>query len=89
MWRVHSRLGMGHARSLVRLAAEQLAGRTASARSVCIGSIDRAPSSAIDHHRNRPSAEPILHWATECIGFGEMRAAATTDPQRAALAHVT
>jgi hypothetical protein len=77
---------MGHARSLVRLAAdsEQLAGRTASARSGCIGSIDRAPSSEIDHHRNRPSPGPILHRATECIGFCEVRAGATTDPQRAA-----
>ena len=44
---VHRRLGMGHARSLVRLAARQLAGRTASARSGCIGSIlecDRSSS---------------------------------------------
>ena len=93
MCRVHSILGMGHARSLVRLAelAEQLAGRTASARSGCVGSIDRAPSSAIDHHQNGPSPEPILqvHRATECIGFCEVRAAATTDPQRAALARMT
>jgi hypothetical protein len=82
---------MGNARSLVRLAelAEQLAGRTASASSGCIGSIDRAPSSAIDHHRNRPSPEPTLHRATECIGFCEVRAAATTDPQRAALGRMT
>jgi len=45
---VHRRLGMGHARSLlVRLAARQLAGCTASARSGCIGSIlecDRSSS---------------------------------------------
>jgi hypothetical protein len=78
-----------HGVRLQRLAARQLAGRTASARSGCIGSIDRAPSSAIDHHRNRPFPEPILHRATECIGFCEVRAAATTDPQRAALARMT
>jgi hypothetical protein len=54
MCRVHRRLGSGHAWSLVRLAARQLAGRTASARSGCVGSIDRAPSSAINHHRNGP-----------------------------------
>ena len=33
-------------------------GRTASAGSGCIGSNMRAPSHAIDHHRNRPALEP-------------------------------
>ena len=59
--------------------------RTASARSGCIGSIMRAPSYAIDHHRSKPSPEPILHRATKRWCFCEMLAAAATDPRRAAL----
>jgi len=39
--------------------------RTASARSVSIGQIMRAPSHAIDHHRSKPSLEPILPRATK------------------------
>ena len=64
-------------------------GRTASAGSGCIGSNMRAPSHAIDHHRNRPALEPILHRATKRRCFCEMLVAATTDPRRAALARMT
>jgi hypothetical protein len=79
----------GHARSRVRLAARPLAGRTASARTGCVGSIVRAPSIASDHHRNGPSSlEPILHRATERICFCEMLVASTTDSRRAALVRV-
>ena len=39
--------------------------RTASAGSGYIGSIMRAPSYAIDHHRSKSSPEPILHRATK------------------------
>jgi hypothetical protein len=60
-------------------------GRTASTGSGCIGSIMRAPPSAIDHHRNRPALEPILPRATERGCFCGMLVAATTDPARAAL----
>ena len=42
-------------------------GHTASARSGSIGSIMRAPSHAIDHHRGKPSLGPILHRATKRI----------------------
>ena len=63
--------------------------RTASARSVSIGSIMRAPSHAIDHHRSKPSPEPILHRATRRLCFCEMLSAAATDPRRAALARMT
>ena len=51
--------------------------RTASARSGCIGSIMRAPSFAIDHHRSKPSPQPILHRATELRCVCEMPSAAT------------
>ena len=64
-------------------------GRTASAGSGRIGSNMRAPSHAIDHHRNRPALEPILHRATKRRCFCEMLVAATTDPRRAALARMT
>ena len=60
-------------------------GRTASTGSGCIGSIMRAPSSAIDHHPNRPALEPILPRATRRGCFCGMLVAATTDPRRAAL----
>ena len=63
-------------------------GRTASAGSGCISSIMRAPSSAIDHHRSKPSLEPILPRATRRGYFCGMLAAATTDPRRAALVRV-
>ncbi len=49
----------------------------------------RAPSHAIDHHRNRPALEPIRHRATKRRCFCEMLVAATTDPRRAALACMT
>ena len=77
--------GRGHALRLVQLAAiaQPLQGP------VSIGSIMRAPSYAIDYHRSKPSPEPILHRATECIRFCEVRAAATTDPRRGALARMT
>jgi len=76
--------GHGHA---LRLRVLQLAGRTASASSGCIGSIT-CPFIAIDHHRNKPSLEPILHRATKRICFYEMLPAATKDPARAALVRV-
>ena len=63
--------------------------RTASARSGCIGSTMRAPSYAIEHHRSKPSPEPILHRATKRLCFCEMLSAAATDPRRAALARMT
>ena len=50
-------LGDGHALRLVRLAARQLTA-VSTTGSGCIGSIMRAPSHAIDHHRNRPALEP-------------------------------
>ena len=59
--------------------------RPASAGSGCIGSIMRAPSHAIDHHRSKPSPEPILHRATKRLCFCEMLSAAATDLRRAAL----
>jgi hypothetical protein len=59
MCSVRSRTGHGHALRLVRLA------RTASARFGYVGSIMGAPSCAIDHHRTKPSPEPILRRATE------------------------
>ena len=43
---------------------------------------------ASDHHRNKPSLEPILHRATKRICFCGMRAAAKTDRRRAALVRV-
>jgi hypothetical protein len=64
-------------------------GRTASARSGCIGSIMRAPSNASYHHRNQPSLEPILPRATKRGCYCGMLVAATTDPRRAALARMT
>jgi hypothetical protein len=81
-------LGDGHALRLVRLAARQLTA-VSTTGSGCIGSIMRAPSHAIDHHRNRPALEPILHRATKRGCFCEMLVAATTDPRRAALARMT
>ena len=63
--------------------------RSASARSVSIGSIMRAPSHAIDHHRSKPSPEPILPRATKRGCYCGMLVAATTDPRRAALARMT
>jgi hypothetical protein len=63
-------------------------GRTASPGSVCIGSIMRAPSYVIDHHRNQPSLEPILPRTIERRCFCGMLVAVTTDPRRAALARV-
>ena len=62
--------------------------RAASARSVGIGSIMRAPSFATDRHRNRPSPEPTVRWATEHKCFCGMLAAATTDLRRTALVRV-
>jgi hypothetical protein len=53
MCSVRSRLGNGHALRLVRLAARQLTAVSTTGPG-CIGSIMRAPSHAIDHHRNRP-----------------------------------
>ena len=64
-------------------------GRTASARSGCIGSIMRAPSNASYHHRNQPSLEPILPRATKRGCYCGMLVAATTDLRRAALARMT
>jgi hypothetical protein len=55
---------------------------------VSIGSIMRAPSYAIDHHRSKPAPEPILHRATERRCFCGMLVAATTDPRRDALSRV-
>ena len=80
-------LGNGPALRLVRLAARQLTAvaQPLQPRSDSIGSIMRAPSHAIDHHRSKPSLEPILHRATERRCFCGMLAAATTDPRRAAL----
>ena len=49
--------GRGHALRLVQLAARQLTA-VSTTGSGCIGSIMRAPSHAIDHHRNRPALEP-------------------------------
>ena len=59
-------LGNGQSLRLVRLAARQLTavaqplqGSVASARSCVPLRI------TIDHHRSKPSLEPILHWATK------------------------
>ena len=82
-------LGNGHALRLVRPAAQQLTavaqplqGPVASARSCVPLRI------TIDHHRSKPSPEPILDRATKRRCFCGMLAAATTDPRRAALARV-
>ena len=69
-------------------AADRSHRRTASARSVSIGSVMRASSNASEYHRNKPSPEPILPRATKHICLCKMLAAATTDPRRAALARV-
>ena len=85
MCSVHSRLGEGIPATRAASCSAADCGRTASARSVSIGSIMRAPSSAIDHHRSEPSLEPILPRATKSRCFCGMLVAATTDPRRAAL----
>ena len=86
MCSVHSRTGRRRALRLVRLAARQLTavaqplqGPFASARTCVPLRI------TIDHHRSKPSLEPILDRATKRRCFCAMLAAATTDPRRAAL----
>ena len=76
----------GHGLRLMQLAAEQLIavaqplqGPVASARTCVPLRI------TIDHHRSKPSLEPILDRATKRRCFCGMLAAATTDPRRAAL----
>ena len=89
MGSVHSRTGQWAcpaARAASCSAADSR--RTASAGSGYIGSIMRAPAYVIDHHRSKPSPEPILPRATKRIWFCEMPMAATMDPRRAALLRV-
>jgi len=89
MCSVHSRTGQWACPATHAASSSAADGRrSASARSVSIGSIMRAPSHAIDHHRSKPSPEPILPRATKRIWFCEMLMAATTDPRRAALFRV-
>ncbi len=78
---------MGMGRPAIR-AFRCLAADSRRTASVGIGSIMRAPSYAIDHHRSNPSPEPILHRAFERIRFCEMLVASKTDPRRAALVRV-
>ena len=89
MCSVHSRTGQ-RACPATRAASCSAADgrRAASARFGYVGSIMGAPSCAIDHHRNKPSPEAILHRATKRRCFCAMLAAATMDPRRAALVRV-
>ena len=81
----HSRLGEAWPATHAASCSAADSRRTASAGSGCIGSIMRAPSYAIDHHRSKPSPEPILHRATKRLCFCEMLSATATDLRRAAL----
>ena len=66
------RLGMGWPAARAASCSAADGGRTASAR-VRFHGPDHVPLHAIDHHRNTPSLEPILHRATKRICFCEMR----------------
>ena len=68
MCSVHSRTGQWACPATHAASCSAADGRrSASARSASIGSIMRAPSHAIDHHRGKPSLGPILHRATKRI----------------------